>query len=205
MVCRFLYIRQTCGCDVCFGFGCGYGRGFLHVYVRLKQRSQSWWCTVRNLPCCYTMAMIDDKGLSNCCVLHTRGLMLQPGLPFLLTYRIHTHNCCRLFSFRAAAPIYSTVEMTTPRARCLPVCRHQRCTACPSPIQKTEMDLQVASASVVMCDDRATSFGAPDVIQTTADQLSVQYLQDQRYALDLGTRSVLYGNRTQHVLVASCG
>ena len=43
-----------------------------------------------------------------------------------------------------------------------------------------EMDVRVRNLSAILCNDKPTSFGAPDVLQANADQLVVRYAADRR-------------------------
>lgn len=44
---------------------------------------------------------------------------------------------------------------------------------------KLEVDLNVQSMSVVLCNDKPQTFGAPDVLQLSVDALALQYHVDQ--------------------------
>ena len=43
------------------------------------------------------------------------------------------------------------------------------------------VELQLSGCSLVLCDDKPNSFGAPDVIQLGLDQLVLRYTGDLRY------------------------
>ncbi len=47
---------------------------------------------------------------------------------------------------------------------------------------KISTNAVVESVSLVLCNDKPQTFGAPDVLQASADHLALQYSMDQQFA-----------------------